>query len=82
VKIINHPSIIQASAVKIVDGCAPTRLVIRDEGGYHPYVVHKESMTIEGNELVHQDFYDGHYYHSLEAAKRDFNERTSGAYSL
>jgi hypothetical protein len=81
-KIINHPSIIQASAVKIVDGCAPTRLVIRDEGGYHPYVVHKEDMKIVGETLIHQDFYDGHYYGCLEDAQYDFNERTSGAYSL
>jgi hypothetical protein len=81
-KIINHRSIVQASAVKITDGCLPTRLVLRDEGGHLPYVVHKEEMIVEGDNIIHQAFYDGHYYSSFEEAKHDFDERTSGAYSL
>jgi len=81
-KIVNEASVLQGSAVKIVDGCVPVRLVIRKIEGYHPFSTHKEEMSVVGNDVVHSSFYDGRYFHSLEEALDDFNERTSRAYSL
>jgi hypothetical protein len=76
-KIIDHPTIISAGELKMSNGCQPNRLVLRLEGGsYQPYIIHHETMKVVGDSFVHEFFYDGSYFSTLEAAEKAFRERT------
>ena len=57
--IVNEPSIIDAKMVQIVSGCFPHRKVLRHipENKYTPYVIHMENLQIDGDSMVHMDFY-------------------------
>jgi hypothetical protein len=75
-KIENHPSILDAKPIIMQSGCVPHRIVLRWETeSYHPYVTHMENLKLEGDTLVHEDFYCGHYFSTLEDAQRDFASR-------
>jgi hypothetical protein len=76
-KIQNHESILMASVVKIEDGTVPHRIVLRKlEDSYMPYVTHGENLRIDGDVLVHDSFYWGHYHLDMESAVEDYKERS------
>lgn len=74
-KIINHPSIINAKTVQVISGCFPHRRVLRHipENKITPYVIHTENLQIEGDAMVHMDFYQGQYFKDLGSASRIFD---------
>ena len=78
-KIKNDASVIDAKVLKIIEGLKPHRVVLRKlhDDEYCPYVTHVENMRLDtdGNTFVHEEFYWGHYFTTLEEAKKDFEER-------
>jgi hypothetical protein len=75
-KIIDHPTILSAGELKVANGCMPNRLVLRLEGGsYQPYIIHHETMKVVGDTFVHDAFYDGTYFSTLEAAEKAFKAK-------
>jgi hypothetical protein len=76
-KIKNDPEIMEATPIVIHDGMKPHRLVLRFlEDSYQPYATHMEDMRLEEHDTwVHEAYYHGHYYGSLELAKSDFEDR-------
>ena len=90
IKIIDEPSILQATAIKVSEGLQPNRLVLRKVDGPHPYSIHRENLSFQMNVFgepqvltwVHREFYWGNYFKTLGEAKQAFYERTSGAYSV
>lgn len=77
IKINNHPSILRASTIEISEGLQPHRMVLRKNGD--EYITHRENLEPIQNgdvlEFQHRDFYWGHYFSSLEAAIKDFEDR-------
>lgn len=81
-KILNDPTIINHTYIKVCDGLRPHRLVLRhlpDE--VKPYVTHMENMKLVGDDTYgHEDFYWGNYFDSLEDANKDFEKRSDGSW--
>ncbi len=79
-KIKNEETVLYGTAVKVVDGTKPHRVVMRhlpDE--YQANVTHMENMKLEDLEtFIHESFYWGHYFSKKEDAERDFKERSNG----
>jgi len=73
-RIINDPSIIDCTPITIRDGEHPNRLVLRDLGDNH-FVIHRESMKINGDTIEHMSFYHGEYFGDLDRATDMFNIR-------
>ena len=72
----NHPSILNAGEIRIQSGCVPHRVVLRHEPeSYQKYVTHMENLKLNGDTFEHESFYWGHYFSTLEAAEKDFQER-------
>lgn len=90
IKIIDEPSILQATAIKVSEGLQPNRLVLRKVDGPHPFSIHRENLSYQMNVFgepqvltwVHREFYWGQYFTSLAHAKEAFYELTSRAYSV
>lgn len=75
-KIINEPSILNATSVKISNGCHPNRMVLRhvSDDEVMPYVVHRENLKVNGDFLIHRDFYSGQYFDNLKEAEEYFKQ--------
>ena len=77
-KVLNDPSILNYTFIKVSEGLRPHRVVLRhlpDE--VQPYVVHMENMNlVEDDTYGHDTFYWGHYFDSLEDAEKGFEERS------
>jgi hypothetical protein len=79
-KVFDHPSILQATVIKVEEGSQPNRIVLRHvEDNNTPYVVHSETLEPKQNgdvlEWHHRDFCNGHYVATLEAAKNIFESK-------
>lgn len=77
-KIKNDSSIIDCTPIVIYDGCHPSRWVLRHNPmDYHPYVIHQENMKLasDGNTWEHSDFYNGHYFATLDSATAEFEKK-------
>lgn len=76
-KVRDHGSIVTAGAVKIEEGCRPSRIVLRTVDGYEPWTTHLETLKIDpkSNMLVHESFQWGHYFEKREHAEVDFKAR-------
>ena len=74
-KIINHSSILDSTPVQISNGCYPSRVVLRhlQDNEDTPYVIHHENLEIQGNQLIHRNFYRGSYFFTLAEAKTEFH---------
>jgi hypothetical protein len=73
-QIENHKSILQASKLVWNEGCAPVRVVLRQEG--EEYITHMENLRLEKGVFKHDGFYWGHYFMRLkDEAQKDFSER-------
>jgi hypothetical protein len=74
-KVINHPTILMGKEIRVSDGTFPHRIVLRKNENSE-YTTHMENLVVQNNnEFVHDSFYWGHYFNSLDEAKRDFEER-------
>ncbi len=80
-KILNHPTILSASPIKIEEGLNPYRIVLRktiDQYGAR-YITHRENLLPKQDgdtlEWHHREFYWGHYFASLSDAEKDYMER-------
>jgi hypothetical protein len=71
-KIINHSTVIDCTPVVIRDGEHPNRVVLRRVSDKE-YVVHQESMQINGNLVEHLEFYQGQYFKDYSSAVQEFN---------
>lgn len=77
-KIVNDETIIDHSPILIKNGYNPFRYVLRHvPESYEPYVIHEETMKLasDGNTWVHDSFFNGRYYESLDVASDDFQQR-------
>ena len=79
-KIKNEKTVLYGTSLKVSNGTKPHRIVIRHlPNEYKPYVTHMENMKLEDLEtFVHEFFYSGHYFSSMEDAVQDFKERSNG----
>ena len=75
-RIVNHPSVRRASRVFIDNGCKPCRYVVRHvPESFHQWTTHMETMVIVGEDVVHEDFHHGDYFHTEEEAIASFDKR-------
>jgi len=51
------------------------RVVLREIGGYHPYVTHLENLQDNGEQKEGREFYWGHYFEKYEKALVDYVDR-------
>lgn len=71
-KIYNSDTVLMATSVKFDSGPLAYRKVLRNCGGYMPYVIHTEALKLVGDTLVHSSFYWGHYFTNLKVAQDNF----------
>lgn len=69
---------IQASAIfEPVEGSGmlPTRIVLREIGGFQPFTTHLKVYPRDGGPLREPYLIWGHYFKTLEAAEADYHKR-------
>ena len=86
-KIIDEPSIIESTFVKISHGSKPVRIVLREikpvrgSGLKTEYSVHYETMSISCNELgaslIHESFYDGSFFFNKDKAMNCYLDKAN-----
>lgn len=69
------PSILQATPIHVEEGLRPYRYVLRLVTGMHPYVIHRENLTLCEGVWMHEEFYWGHYFLTQESAKKEWEKR-------
>lgn len=75
-KVENHSSILLASKLVWQEGCAPVRVVLRQQG--EEYITHMENLRLEDGVFKHDGFYWGHYFMGLkDEAQKDYHERAA-----
>lgn len=73
-QIENEKTILSASKIVWSEGCAPVRVVLRNNGG--DYITHMENLRLDGGTFKHDGFYYGHYFgKDADKAHADYLER-------
>lgn len=70
----NDKTILASSRIVWSEGCAPMRVVLRNNGG--EFVTHLEVLDLDGGVFKHADFLHGHYFgQDDKGAMEDYLER-------
>jgi hypothetical protein len=77
IKIYKSDKILRATPIQIEEGMKPYRRVLRNVGGYMPFVVHYEAMKLVGDTWESDSFYWGHYFTNIKAAQEAFEKKNA-----
>lgn len=72
INIIDHPSIIRSTSVRLAEGRRPTRIVLRHFPDEQKFVTHYEVMTVEVRTVQR----DGRMYDDVILASEGFDNGT------
>jgi len=81
-KIVDDPSIIESTFIKVSALTMHNRIVLREikaDDGFNckpEWVTHCENLEFNDGALVHHSFYDGHYFRNKEEAVANFLSRS------
>lgn len=73
-KIVNEPSILESTFIKVSALTMPHRIVLRKLK--NEWVTHCENLEFVGDALIHHSFYNGNYFFDKDEAMTDFLERS------